>query len=45
LKEKYGIVGLPTLIIYDKRGEWRKDLTSTEYLEAPALVTKMKKAL
>jgi thiol:disulfide interchange protein DsbD len=44
LKEKYGIVGLPTLIIYDKSGNWRKDLTSTEYLEAPALVKKMQQA-
>lgn len=31
LKEKYKIVGLPTLIFYDKSGKWREDLTVNEF--------------
>ena len=45
LKNKYSLVGLPTLVIYDETGVFRKDLTVTEFLEAPALVTKMQEAL
>ncbi len=41
LRQKYSIVGLPTLIFYDGKGEWRKELTTTEFLEAPELVKKM----
>lgn len=42
LKKKYEIVGLPTLIFYDKTGTYRKDLTITEFVEAPVFVEKLK---
>ena len=41
LRAKYGIVGLPTLIFYDSKGQQRVDLTTTEFIEAPELVKKM----
>ncbi len=41
LKDKYNIVGLPTLILYDSQGVQRKDLTITEFLEASELIKKL----
>jgi len=43
LKKKYEIVGLPTIIFYDQNGIQRKDLTVTEFLEAPQFIERMKK--
>lgn len=31
LKKKYGILGLPTILFFDKNGMWRKDLTLTGF--------------
>jgi thioredoxin:protein disulfide reductase len=45
LREKYEIRGLPTLIIYDRKGSFRKDLTVTEFLEAPLLTARMRQAM
>jgi thioredoxin:protein disulfide reductase len=45
LKKKYGIVGLPTIIFYDSKGQLRTDLTVNEFIEAPKFVERMKKAL
>ncbi len=36
LREKFKIVGLPTIIFYDKKGLWLKDLTLNEF-ESPEL--------
>lgn len=44
LKKKYHIVGLPTLIIYDTKGNQRADLTVTEFIDADNFVKILKKA-
>jgi thiol:disulfide interchange protein DsbD len=44
LRSRYSLIGLPTLLLFDAQGHWRKDLTSTEAIAAPALVEKMRKA-
>jgi len=44
LRKKYEIFGLPTLILIDKNGQWLRDQTVTEFVEAPVLIEKMKKA-
>jgi len=44
LKEKYHIVGLPTLIIYDTKGNQRTDLTVTEFINAENFIKILKKA-
>ncbi len=41
LREKYSIVGLPTLIFYNEKGELKKELTTTGFIESPALLQKM----
>lgn len=45
LKKRYGIVGLPTIIFYDRSGVWRKDLTLNEFEDAEKFVQRMKKSL
>lgn len=44
LKERYGIRGLPTLVFIDKDGNWKKELTLTEFEKAPAFINRMNKA-
>lgn len=36
LRKHYGIVGLPTIIFYDREGRWRKELTLNQF-ESPEL--------
>jgi len=45
LREKYDIFGLPHLVIYDKSGTFRRDLTLTGFEEAPTFAERLKKAL
>ncbi len=45
LKEKYQIVGLPTLLFFDRKGELRKDLTLTEFEAEKGFTVRMKSAL
>ncbi|MBS1970075.1 MAG: thioredoxin family protein [Bdellovibrionales bacterium] len=44
LKKKYRIQGLPTLLFYNSKGEWIEPLTLTRFEEAPAFLSRMKKA-
>ncbi len=43
IKEKYGIIGLPNLIFYDKNGEVRKDLTLTGFEEEKEFIERINK--
>lgn len=43
LKSKYKIVGLPTLIFYDRKGELRPDLTLTEFEKPFKFIERLKK--
>jgi thiol:disulfide interchange protein DsbD len=45
LKEKYDIVGLPTLLFFNSKGELQKDLTLTAFEEAEPFVQRMNTAL
>lgn len=45
LRKKYNIVGLPTLVFHSRTGEWLKDLTLTEFEDAPKFRIRMEKAL
>lgn len=45
LREKYQIVGLPTVLFISRTGEWIKDLTLTEFEDAPNFKARMTKAL
>jgi thioredoxin:protein disulfide reductase len=44
-KEIYKIIGLPNLIIFNSKGIWLPNLTTTELIEARPLVDKMRQAL
>lgn len=44
LKLKYRIQGLPTILFYNTKGEWVEPLTLTRFEEAPAFLSRMKKA-
>jgi thiol:disulfide interchange protein DsbD len=44
LKQKYRIQGLPTILFYNTKGEWVEPLTLTRFEEAPAFLSRMKKA-
>ncbi len=43
LKDKYGILGLPTILFFDKSGRWRKDLTLTGFENSEAFLQRLKK--
>lgn len=43
LKEKYHIVGLPTLLFFSSQGDWLQELTLTEFEDAPKFLERMKK--
>lgn len=43
LKEKYGIVGLPTLLFFSSQGEWLQNLTLTEFEGPQGFLERMKK--
>ena len=45
LQKDYDIIGLPTLLLFDETGAWRKDLKITEFIEGPELAAKMKALL
>jgi thiol:disulfide interchange protein DsbD len=45
LRQKYNIVGLPTVIFVSKSGEWLKELTLTEFEAASPFRDRMTKAL
>lgn len=45
LKEKYQIMGLPTLIFINRQGQWEKGLTLTAFEEAGPFAERMNKAL
>jgi thioredoxin:protein disulfide reductase len=45
LKAQYQVVGLPTLIIYDRTGTLRKDLTVTGFEKADAFLPRLESAL
>lgn len=45
LKKKYEIVGLPTIVFHDRNGNWVKEATVNEFIEAPQFVEKMKTVL
>lgn len=45
LKKKYRVMGLPTMVFYDSSGQLRTDITVTGFLEAPAFLELMNKAL
>ncbi len=44
LKQKYRIQGLPTILFYNTKGDWIENLTLTRFEEAPAFLSRMKKA-
>lgn len=45
LREKYGIVGLPTLLFFSRDGKWLKELTLTEFEGPGGFEARMGKAL
>ncbi len=45
LKKRYGIVGLPTILFFNRQGEWLKDLTLTEFEAAAPFRARMEKSL
>jgi thioredoxin:protein disulfide reductase len=45
LKKTYGVMGLPTMIFYDGRGQVRKELTLTGFENADSFVKRMNGAL
>jgi len=45
LRKRYSIVGLPTLLLFDDQGKLHPELTTTEFVEAPVLIQKMRKLL
>jgi thiol:disulfide interchange protein DsbD len=45
LRDKYQIVGLPTVIFISKEGKWLKDLTLTAFEDATGFQQRMTKAL
>jgi len=45
LRTKYEIVGLPTVLFFDKQGNQLKELTLTAFEEADAFIARMSKAI
>lgn len=45
LKKQFNIVGLPTIVFIDRKGEWIKELTLTEFEAAGPFRARMEKAL
>lgn len=45
LREKYKLVGLPTVLFINKKGQWREDLNLTEFEPASKFMERMKKLL
>jgi thioredoxin:protein disulfide reductase len=45
LREKYEIVGLPTILFFGRDGKWLKDLTLTAFEDAAGFEQRMSKAL
>ena len=45
LQKRYGIGGLPYIVIYDNQGAHRKDLTLTGFEDASSFLARMKEAL
>jgi thiol:disulfide interchange protein DsbD len=45
LKTTYKVMGLPTMVFYDTNGQMRTDLTVTGFMEAPAFIERMNKAV
>lgn len=45
LREKYGIVGLPSFLFFDRKGQWLKQLTLTQFEAVDPFVARMKRAL
>jgi thioredoxin:protein disulfide reductase len=45
LREKYEIVGLPTILFFGRDGKWIKDLTLTAFEDAAGFQQRMSKAL
>ncbi len=45
LKKKYSVIGLPTLIIYDVKGQRRDDLTLTGFEEPEPFASRLQRAL
>lgn len=43
LKKKYGILGLPTILFFDKTGKWREDLTLTGFEDASSFLQRLNK--
>lgn len=44
LKKKYQIVGLPTVLIFNQKGEWLKESTLTEFEEVVPFVKRLQSA-
>jgi thiol:disulfide interchange protein DsbD len=45
LKNQYGIVGLPTILFFNNKGDWLKEITLNEFEKPEAFVLRMKKAI
>lgn len=45
LKQKYGVLGLPTMVFYDPTGKIRTELTVTGFEKADSFIEKMNKAM
>lgn len=45
LKKQFNIVGLPTIIFYDKKGNWRSELTTNEFESPERFLEKINKLL
>ena len=45
LREKYGIVGLPTILFFNRSGKWMKDLTLTAFEDAAGFEKRMSQAV
>lgn len=45
LKQTYTVLGLPTMIFYDQKGDYRKELTLTGFENAESFLARMNRAL
>jgi len=41
LKKKFGILGLPTILFFDRQGKWREDLTVTGFEDANSFIKRL----
>lgn len=41
LKKQYGILGLPTILFFDRDGKWRQDLTLTGFEDADSFLKRL----